>query len=200
MTKLCFQHLPMPQFTTLQKRVFPVYFSLQFGLVLLTTATYPPRSLVSLAQGQSWGDCVALGLNAAMAGLNMFVYGPRTQKVMVEKIHQGGHFEPLPSTFFAVPMAVLDLLPEWSLLNVLMLILHRNKRCTQSRSQSGRQSEWRASEPLAGDEATQTQLLEESCRSDSFECDCDDRDGLVWFLSCFEDQGYCVSGEALGSV
>jgi Domain of unknown function (DUF4149) len=89
MTKLCYLHLPRPQFTSLQKKVFPVYFSLQVGLVVLTTVTYPPGSLFSLLQRGNWSEIVPLALNAAMAALNAWVYGPRTQRVMVERIHQG---------------------------------------------------------------------------------------------------------------
>ncbi len=89
MTKICFIHLPRPQFTSLQKRVFPVYFSLQLGLVFLTATTYPPRSLLSLAQQGGWGDHVPLAANAAMAALNACVYGPQTQKAMIQRIHRG---------------------------------------------------------------------------------------------------------------
>lgn len=88
MTKLCYRHLPRPQFTNLNKRVFPVYFSLQLGLILLTTATYPPVSLVSLIQQGHWTEYVPLALNVAMAALNAGVYGPRTMKGMIDKIHQ----------------------------------------------------------------------------------------------------------------
>jgi Domain of unknown function (DUF4149) len=90
MTKLCYLHLPRPQFTTLQKKVFPVYFSLQLGLVVLTAVTYPPHSILSLIHsGRLWGEWVPLAINGVMAGLNAWIYGPRTERSMVEKIHQG---------------------------------------------------------------------------------------------------------------
>ncbi len=88
MTKLCFLYLPRPQFTSLQKKVFPVYFSLQVGLVALTAVTYPPWSLFSLVQHGHWSAWVPLVANAVMAGLNAWVYGPKTQNIMVERIHQ----------------------------------------------------------------------------------------------------------------
>ena len=88
MTKLCFRHLPRPQFTNLNKRVFPVYFSLQLGLVLLTAATYPPQSLLSLVRQGHWNEYVPLALNLIMATLNASVYGPRTLKLMIERAHQ----------------------------------------------------------------------------------------------------------------
>lgn len=88
MTKLCFRHLPRPQFTNLNKHVFPIYFSLQLGLVLLTVATYPPQSFLSLVRQGHWNEYVPLALNVIMAALNAGVYGPRTLKLMVERTHQ----------------------------------------------------------------------------------------------------------------
>ncbi|ERF73282.1 hypothetical protein EPUS_03114 [Endocarpon pusillum Z07020] len=88
MTKLCFRYLPRPQFTNLNKHVFPVYFSLQLGLVLLTAATYPPQSLLSLVRQGHWSEYMPLALNVLMAALNAGVYGPRTLKLMVERTHQ----------------------------------------------------------------------------------------------------------------
>lgn len=89
MTKICFRALPMPQFTNLQKRVFPAYFKIQVGLVALTVVTHPPMSVVSLLHW--WGDYVPLTVALGISALNMLVYGPKTQEVMVERIHQGEH-------------------------------------------------------------------------------------------------------------
>lgn len=87
MTKVCFQVLPMPQFTTLQKKIFPLYFKLQTGLVALVVVTHPPMSLASLING--WWDYVPLAVALGVSTLNLVVYGPRTQEVMIERIHQG---------------------------------------------------------------------------------------------------------------
>lgn len=87
MTKICFQALPMPQFTTLQKKVFPIYFKLQVGLLALTAATHPPLSLLSLSK--HWWEYVPLAVALGVSGLNLVVYGPRTEKVMIERVHQG---------------------------------------------------------------------------------------------------------------
>jgi hypothetical protein len=87
MTKVCFQALPRPAFTTLQKRIFPIYFRGQSLLLVLTAVTFPARSLLSLAQHKgNWVPFVVAGVTAA---LNLVVYGPRTQQVMIERIHQG---------------------------------------------------------------------------------------------------------------
>lgn len=87
MTKICFQALPMPQFTTLQKRVFPIYFKLQTGLSVLVAITHPPMSLRSMSKSRQ--DYVPLAVALGVSMLNLVVYGPRTQRVMVERTHQG---------------------------------------------------------------------------------------------------------------
>ncbi|CAG8955937.1 hypothetical protein HYFRA_00008790 [Hymenoscyphus fraxineus] len=86
MTKVCYKALPPSSFTTLQKRVFPVYFKIQTLLLLLTTVTFPPSGAVSLIHEKR--DWIPLGIASVMAMLNLFVYGPRTGRTMVERIHQ----------------------------------------------------------------------------------------------------------------
>ncbi|KAJ5440186.1 uncharacterized protein N7458_011184 [Penicillium daleae] len=75
-TKLCFQALPMREFLTLQKRLFPVYFKCQVGLAALTAATHPPYSILSLAK-DPWGT-MPLVVVLVTGSLNWFVFGPRT--------------------------------------------------------------------------------------------------------------------------
>ncbi|KAF7719052.1 Uncharacterized protein PECH_000234 [Penicillium ucsense] len=75
-TKVCFQELPMREFLILQRRVFPVYFKLQVGLAMLTAATHPSRSILSLAP-DPWG-AVPLAVVIGMGTLNWLIYGPRT--------------------------------------------------------------------------------------------------------------------------
>ena len=87
MTKVSYNALPMSAFTTLQKRVFPVYFRIQSVLLLATALTHPPYGPVSLAT--SLWDLVPLAFGGALAGLNLTVWGPRTQTAMIERIHQG---------------------------------------------------------------------------------------------------------------
>ena len=87
MTKICYRALPMLAFTTLQKRVFPIYFRLQSLLIILTVVTCPPYGPVSLIFRV--GDLIPMTLAGAMAALNLGVYGPRTQAAMIERIHQG---------------------------------------------------------------------------------------------------------------
>lgn len=92
MTKLCYQNLPMPQFTQLQRKVFPVYFNLQTALTLLVVASYPPYSVLSLLKGPGpppvWSAIVPLGLSLGTSVLNWAVYGPRTSETMMNRIRQ----------------------------------------------------------------------------------------------------------------
>ena len=97
MTKLCFLALPMPQFTTLQRRVFPVYFNMQTVLVVLVAATHPPSSLSSLVGGKRrLSDALPLLCTLLPAILNNLVYGPRCIQTMIARAHQG-LFRPLRS-------------------------------------------------------------------------------------------------------
>jgi hypothetical protein len=87
MTKVTFQALPRSAFTTLQKRVFPIYFRGQALLLLLVIATRPPYGPVSLIeQKQDW---IPFAIAGVTAGLNLLVYGPQTQSLMVQRVHQG---------------------------------------------------------------------------------------------------------------
>ena len=87
MTKVCYLYLPRPQFTTLQKRIFPLYFGIETALAAATAATYPSGSILVLASHHL--DSALLGLTLAMSGLNLLVYGPKTIVAMVHRSHQG---------------------------------------------------------------------------------------------------------------
>ncbi|KAF2019807.1 hypothetical protein BU24DRAFT_419418 [Aaosphaeria arxii CBS 175.79] len=86
MTKVCFQALPRTAFTTLQKRIFPIYFQGQSLLIVLTILTQPPHGPMSFLKTK-W-NWIPLALAGATAAMNMCVYGPRTQSLMVQRIHQ----------------------------------------------------------------------------------------------------------------
>ncbi|KAJ9660038.1 hypothetical protein H2201_007079 [Coniosporium apollinis] len=85
-TGICYRALPLPQFTTLQKRIFPAYFRASVALVILTAATHPPKSVASLVRHVS--DVVPLAIALAMNVLNWLVFGPKTTQAMIERIHQ----------------------------------------------------------------------------------------------------------------
>lgn len=87
MVKISYQALPRSAFTTLQKRVFPIYFRSQSLLLVMTIATFPPHGPSLLAKEK--GDWIAFLVAGVAAGLNLVVYGPRTRNAMIERIHQG---------------------------------------------------------------------------------------------------------------
>lgn len=96
-TKICYQALPMREFITLNRRIFPVYFSCQVGLAALTAATRPPFSIVSLVQ-DVW-SAVPLGVVLVMGSLNWFIYGPRTTTAsLVRRALHGATWNFLPRT------------------------------------------------------------------------------------------------------
>ncbi|RYP08135.1 hypothetical protein DL765_008892 [Monosporascus sp. GIB2] len=85
-TKVCYKALPKTAFTTLQKRVFPIYFRGQTLLLLLTAVTVPASGPFSLIANKA--DWIPFAIAGTTALLNLIVYGPRTQRIMVERIHQ----------------------------------------------------------------------------------------------------------------
>ncbi|KAI0150119.1 hypothetical protein F4776DRAFT_193092 [Hypoxylon sp. NC0597] len=86
MTKICHQVLPRSAFTTLQQRVFPLYFRSQALLLLLTAATIPPHGYFTLQESRSnWIPFAVAGVTAL---LNLMIYGPRTRQIMIDRIHQ----------------------------------------------------------------------------------------------------------------
>ncbi|CAI9629715.1 unnamed protein product [Alternaria burnsii] len=86
MTKVAYQALPRSAFTTLQKRVFPIYFQSQSILLLVVAATFPPHGPISIFQKR--GDWIAFAIAGVTAGFNLIVFGPRTQALMIERVHQ----------------------------------------------------------------------------------------------------------------
>ncbi|KAI0108968.1 hypothetical protein GGR51DRAFT_558762 [Nemania sp. FL0031] len=85
-TKIAHVSLPRSAFTTLQKRLFPIYFRGQSLLLLLTIATIPSRGPLTLIASKAvWIPFAIAGLTAT---LNLLVYGPRTRRIMIERIHQ----------------------------------------------------------------------------------------------------------------
>ncbi|RKU45306.1 hypothetical protein DL546_006890 [Coniochaeta pulveracea] len=85
--KVVHRTLPRPAFTTLQARLFPLYFRLQTVLLLLTALTYPTYGPVSLLSDRV--ALVSLSVAGATAGLNLSLYGPRTKMAMLERAETG---------------------------------------------------------------------------------------------------------------
>ncbi|KAH6617478.1 hypothetical protein F5144DRAFT_586582 [Chaetomium tenue] len=85
-TKIAFLALPRSAFTTLQRRIFPIYFLSQTILVVLSAITFPPHGVSSLLMRR--GDWIPYAVATVTSVMNLAVYGPKTQKAMVDCIHQ----------------------------------------------------------------------------------------------------------------
>ncbi|KAF1361652.1 hypothetical protein EJ07DRAFT_110568 [Lizonia empirigonia] len=85
MTKVAYQALPRSAFTSLQKRVFPIYFRGQSSLLVFVALTIPPRPMSMFCSRNDW---IPLAMAGGTAALNLLVYGPKTQKLMIERAHQ----------------------------------------------------------------------------------------------------------------
>lgn len=79
--------LPRPAFTTLQGRLFPIYFQLQTVYFFLTAATFPPYGPISLAKDGT--SAVLFSVAGVGTLLNFFVYGPRTRQAMIDLSRKG---------------------------------------------------------------------------------------------------------------
>jgi len=94
---VAYKALPRPQFSSLQQKIFPIYFGIQTALPVVLALTYP-GSKTSLGTASSLSGVVAeanrmtvLMPLAAMfvAGLANLVYGgPATTSIMKERKHQ----------------------------------------------------------------------------------------------------------------
>lgn len=90
-TKVAFIALPRSAFTTLQKKIFPIYFRGQAALLFLTAVTIPPSGVFSIVQHKA--DWVPFAIAGVTCILNSVVYGPRVRKAMIDRIHQGTIFQ-----------------------------------------------------------------------------------------------------------
>lgn len=87
LTKITFRALARQPFVTLQARVFPAYFRIQTALLLLTALTWPPHSVLSLAEAKTHWIPLVVGM--ATSVLNLLLFGPRTRKAMLDLAQLG---------------------------------------------------------------------------------------------------------------
>jgi len=94
-TKIAHGALPIPSFTSLQKRLFPAYFRTTALLALGTVVTWPNwktgevfRWKLPFKEGKGW-EVGLLGAMVVMAGINWAWLGEAVRGVMIERIHQG---------------------------------------------------------------------------------------------------------------
>jgi hypothetical protein len=86
-TKVTFQRLPRAPFINLQKYLFPIYFQSQALLLFISAATLPPHGPFSLIQHKS--DWIPFAVSTFVSALNLTVFGPRTRKLMLDRVEQG---------------------------------------------------------------------------------------------------------------
>jgi hypothetical protein len=95
---VAFKALPRPQFSSLQQKIFPIYFSLQTALPVVLALTYPgakapfstPSSLAgTFAEVNRWSVLAPLATVFVTSLINMVVVGPATTNIMRERKHQG---------------------------------------------------------------------------------------------------------------
>lgn len=87
LTTIAFRALPRQPFTTLQAKLFPAYFRLQTAALLLTVLTWPPYSVLSLADAKSHWIPLAVAMGAAVQ--NLLLFGPRTGRAMIDLAQMG---------------------------------------------------------------------------------------------------------------
>ena len=85
-TSITFKTLPRKSFVNLQGKIFTVYFWGQTLLLGLIAFTIPPFGVYSLMESKTSMLIFAVAEGTAL--LNLLVYGPRTQNLMVERMDQ----------------------------------------------------------------------------------------------------------------
>ncbi|KAM0425525.1 hypothetical protein ACHAPT_009314 [Fusarium lateritium] len=86
-TKVAFKNLPRNPYVNFQKHIFPIYFHGQALLLFLSAVTFPPYGPVSLVQHKS--DWIPFTVSGVVSVLNLLVFGPRTKKLMLDRVEQG---------------------------------------------------------------------------------------------------------------
>lgn len=94
---MSYRALPRPQFSTLQSRLFPVYFTMSTALSVILPITYPGGGLAGppsgvagvLAEGNRWKVLVPLATMFVTNLVNTVYLGPVTTRIMKERKHQG---------------------------------------------------------------------------------------------------------------
>lgn len=86
-TKVAFKRLPRNPYVNFQKHIFPIFFQGQALLLFLTAVTLPPYGPLSLIEHKS--DWVPFAVSGIISGLNVMIFGPRTRKLMLDRVEQG---------------------------------------------------------------------------------------------------------------
>ncbi len=94
---VAYKALTRPQFSQLQQKIFPVYFSLQTALPVLLALTYPGSKTLGTSSGlrgtlanvNKWSVLVPLSTMFLTSVANLLFIGPTTTKIMRDRKFQG---------------------------------------------------------------------------------------------------------------
>jgi hypothetical protein len=94
---VAYRSLPRPQFSNLQRNIFPIFFSMQTALPVLVALTYPGSKILAtsnslsgvVAEGNRWSVLIPLATVFATAAANLLFVGPSSTRIMKERYHQG---------------------------------------------------------------------------------------------------------------
>ncbi|KAF2758087.1 hypothetical protein EJ05DRAFT_476349 [Pseudovirgaria hyperparasitica] len=86
---IAFRVLPRPQFSTLQKHTFPVYFGMQTFLSAALALTYPFGGIKSVFSAEhKWTLGLPIATMVISSVANTLYLGPETTRVMILRKHQ----------------------------------------------------------------------------------------------------------------
>jgi hypothetical protein len=95
---LAFRALPRPQFAALQSAIFPVYFTLQTALPVVSALTFPgritasgvgPSSIIGFVADENRQSTLLPLVTVSVAGLtNLLLLSPLAAKTIQERRHQ----------------------------------------------------------------------------------------------------------------
>ncbi|KAM5347691.1 hypothetical protein ACJ41O_007515 [Fusarium nematophilum] len=86
-TKVAFKQLPRTPYIAFQKTIFPIYFHGQALLLFLSAVSFPPHGPLSLIERKE--DWIPFAVSGVVSALNLLVFGPRTKKLMLDRVQQG---------------------------------------------------------------------------------------------------------------
>jgi len=94
---VAYKALTRPQFSQLQQRIFPIYFSLQTALPAILALTYPGSTILAtrnslsgvVSEGNRWSVLVPIATVFVTGLVNLVAVGPATTNIMKERKHQG---------------------------------------------------------------------------------------------------------------
>jgi hypothetical protein len=97
---VAYKTLPRPQFSALQKGLFPIYFSLQTALPVAIALSFPGELSISrqrlgtslmgvLEPANRYTTLLPLLVMFVGGVVNMLVVGPKVTRIMTERKHQG---------------------------------------------------------------------------------------------------------------